>query len=179
VARAVTLAAAVMASAFASAAMAEPMMEAGRTSKLDVLVRGAITPNCRVSGGGEIDFGELTGGQEVRANFGLACNLPFDITFKSQSGGLAHASKPGGEGPFAGRLGYTLDVAIPTLSPAPATLGAAFDSESLMAGQTLTSGDAIAEGGGRIHIRTRRPEGAGLLAGEYSETISITVAPRA
>ncbi|AYG95355.1 hypothetical protein D8I30_09330 [Brevundimonas naejangsanensis] len=147
-------------------------------ARLDVEVTGRITASCRLAGGGDIDFGELTGGQQVDAEFALACNVPFDISFQSQSGGLAHVSKPRGEGPFAGLLGYTLSVAIPTLSPHAATLGGTFASQNLMAKKTLSSGDGIAQGGGRIQIRTDRLEGAGLLAGEYSEVLNITLTPR-
>lgn len=162
----------------AAAAPAGAETMTGDGGRLDLEVTGRITPSCRLAGGGEMDFGELTGGQEIQADFGLACNVPFDISFQSQSGGLAHASKPRGEGPFAGLLGYTLNVTIPTLSPHAATLGGTFASQNLTAKKTLSSGDGIAQGGGRIQIRTDRPEGAGLLAGEYSEVLSITVAPR-
>jgi hypothetical protein len=166
----------VLAAAVASTASAEPMRDSGLGSSLDVIVKGKITASCRLSGGGGINFGELTGGQQVEADFGLACNVPFDISFQSQSGGLAHATKPRGEGPFAGRLGYTLNVAIPTVSPQAATLGGTFASENLIAKKTLSSGEGIAKGGGRIQILTDRPEGVGLLAGDYSEVLVITIA---
>ena len=161
----------------ASAVSAEPM-DSGLSSGFDVIVKGKITPNCRLSGGGVIDFGELTGGQQVEADFGLSCNVPFDISFQSQSGGLAHVTKPRGEGPFAGRLGYTLNVAIPTINPNPAVLSGTFDSENLIAKKTLSSGEGIAQGGGRIVIRTNGLSDSGLLAGEYSEVLNITLAPR-
>ncbi|WP_392352933.1 hypothetical protein V8F63_09250 [Brevundimonas sp. LF-1] len=67
---------------------------------------------------------------------------------------------------------------IPTLSPHAATLGGVFASQNLTGKKILSSGDGIAQGGGQIQIRTDRPEGAGLLAGEYSEVLSVTVAPR-
>ena len=163
--------------ATASTASAESAGNDAATS-LDVIVKGKITASCRLSGGGDIDFGELTGGQQVEADFGLACNVPFDISFQSQGGGLAHVNKPRGEGPFAGRLGYTLNVAIPTINPIPAVLSGTFASENLVAKKTLSSGEGIAQGGGRIRILTNRPEGVGLLAGEYSEVLNITLAPR-
>lgn len=168
----------VIAAAVATTASAEPVLDSGPASSLDVIVKGKITASCRLSGGGDIDFGELTGGQQVEADFGLSCNVPFDISFQSQSGGLAHVTKPRGEGPFAGRLGYTLNVAIPTINPQAATLAGSFASENLIAKKTLSSGEGIAQGGGRIQIRTDRPEGVGLLAGEYSEVLNITLAPR-
>lgn len=168
----------VLAATTVTAASAETVSDSGSASSLDVIVKGKITASCRLSGGGDIDFGELTGGQQVEADFGLACNVPFDISFQSQGGGLAHVNKPRGEGPFAGRLGYTLNVAIPTINPIPAVLSGTFASENLVAKKTLSSGEGIAQGGGRIRILTNRPEGVGLLAGEYSEVLNITLAPR-
>lgn len=168
----------VLAAVAAGSASAEPVRDSGLAGSLDIIVKGRITPNCRLSGGGDINFGELTGGQQVEADFGLSCNVPFDVSFQSQRGGLAHTTKPRGEGPFAGRLGYTLNVAIPTISPRAATLGGAFTSENLVAKKTLSSGEGIAKGGGRIQILTDRIEGVGLLAGEYSEVLNITVTPR-
>ena len=87
-------------------------------------------------------------------------------------------TKPRGEGPYAGTLGYTLTVTVPTLKPAPAVMRGAFNSEELASGRTLSSGEAVAAGGGHLQLRTAMPRGAGLLAGEYSEVLSVTVTPR-
>lgn len=148
------------------------------TSGLDVAVTGRIVSDCRLSGGGSIDLGELTGNEVVTADFGLRCNVPFDISFESARGGLAHVTKPRGEGPFAGTLAYTLNVAVPTRSPRDGMMSAAYASADLTARKTLSSGEAIAAGGGRLQIRTQRPQGAGLLAGDYVETISVILQPR-
>ena len=148
------------------------------TSGFDVAVTGRIVSDCRLSGGGTIDLGELTGNETVAADFGLTCNVPFDLSFESARGGLAHVTKPRGEGPFAGTLGYTLNVAVPTRSPQDGMMSAAYSSADLVARKTLTSGEAVAAGGGRLQIRTQRPQGAGLLAGEYVETLSVTLQPR-
>lgn len=148
------------------------------TSGFDVAVTGRIVSDCRLSGGGAIDLGELTGNEVVTADFGLRCNVPFDISFESARGGLAHVTKPRGEGPFAGTLAYTLNVAVPTRSPQDGMMSAAYASADLTARKTLSSGEAIAAGGGRLQIRTQRPQGAGLLAGEYVETINVTLQPR-
>lgn len=147
-------------------------------SGFDVAVTGRIVSDCRLSGGGTIDLGELTGNEVVAADFSLRCNVPFDISFESARGGLAHVTKPRGEGPFAGTLGYTLNVAVPTLAPRDGMMSAAYSSADLMARKTLSSGDAIAAGGGRLQIRTQRPQGAGLLAGEYVEVLNVTLQPR-
>ena len=148
------------------------------TSGFDVAVTGRIVSDCRLSGGGTIDLGELTGNEVVTADLGLRCNVPFDLSFESSRGGLAHVTKPRGEGPFAGTLAYTLNVAVPTLSPQDGMMSAAYSSADLIARKTLTSGDAVAAGGGRLQIRTQLPQGAGLLAGEYVEVLNVTLQPR-
>ena len=148
------------------------------TSGFDVAVTGRIVSDCRLTGGGTIDLGELTGNEVVTADFGLRCNVPFDLSFESARGGLAHVAKPRGEGPFAGTLAYTLNVAVPVLAPQAGVMSAAYSSADLTARKTLTSGEAIAAGGGQLQIRTQRPQGAGLLAGEYVETLSVTLQPR-
>lgn len=160
---------------------AEPMIDkgvSGDSARLDVVLNGKITPSCRLGGGGDVDLGELTGGEQVEASFALGCNVPFELNFQSMRGGLAHVTKPRGEGPYAGTLGYTLTVTVPTLKPAPAVMRGAFNSEELASGRTLSSGEAVAAGGGHLQLRTAMPRGAGLLAGEYSEVLSVTVAPR-
>lgn len=173
---------ALVVAAFAAGSVAaEPMRDASSAvigSRLDVVVKGRITPRCQMSGGGDVDLGELSGGESVSALFALDCNVPFDISMQSSRGGLAHVSQPQGEGPFVGLLPYDMRLTIPTLRPSPATVQASFTSTQMIGGRTLSSGDGIAAGGGKLELRTRKPEGAGLLAGRYSEALTLTVTPR-
>ncbi len=177
--RAVALAAGMIASASAAPAFAhgpDKTLILGRS--LDVAVTGSIGSRCILSGGQAIDFGELRGGEGARAPFGLDCNVPFDIDVRSARGGLAHVTKPGGEGPFAGLLEYDLRLVMPTVRPAPAIVEGRFTSRELLSRRTLSSGDGISAGGGMIEFQMRQPEGAGLLAGAYTETVTLTVTPR-
>ncbi|MFN4295762.1 MAG: hypothetical protein ACK4FB_02895 [Brevundimonas sp.] len=162
-----------------AAVAAEPITpDASSFSRVDVILAGSISARCDVSGGGDIDFGELVGNQTARARVALDCNVPFDLSFQSARGGLAHTALPAGEGPYAGTLDYTLDVSVPVIGPRRSTLHGRYESRSLMSRKTLGSGDAIAAGHAQIEIRTGAPLGAGLLAGQYSETLTITVASR-
>ena len=168
---------ALIAIAIASPALAKPVsdnLDVGKT--LNVAVTGRIVPRCEIQGGGDIDFGELTGGERATALFGLDCNVPFDLGVTSARGGLAHISQPQGEGPFSGVLPYDVTLTIPTLRPEPRTVRANFSSVEHTG--VLSSGVGIAAGSGKIEFRTRQPAGAGLLAGQYSETLTVTVTPR-
>lgn len=167
--------------ASASAASAEPKMDKGievSTSRIDLTVRGGITPRCQLSGGGDVDFGELAGNRTATASFGLDCNVPFDVGVQSARGGLAHSTMPQGQGPFAGTLPYELHLSFPTLRPARSTIQASFNSAEVMSRRNVSSGDGISGGAGKIEFRTQAPSGAGLLAGRYSETLMLTVTPR-
>lgn len=155
-----------------------PEMRTVAADSIDMKLTGRIADRCAMSGGQSIHFGELRGGAGARAAFGLDCNVPFDINITSTRGGLSHATQPLGEGPFAGTLEYDLKVSVPTLRPDPATIQASFGSRQLLARRTLSSGDGIAAGGGTIEVIMRNPTGAGLLAGNYSETLTLTVTSR-
>lgn len=147
-------------------------------SKLDVALTGHINDRCELAGGRDIHFGELTGQETVAADLYLNCNVPFDLGLQSRNGGLAHTSLPTGQGPYAGNLGYTVNVLVPVLNPTPATLQANFNSAELKSRRTLSSGEAIAAGGARLEFHTQTPTGAGLLAGEYSEVFTVTLTAR-
>lgn len=172
----------VMALAAAPSAGAEPMNARSLVdigTQLDVALQGRIAQRCEIQGGESIDLGELRGGLVAAAGFGLDCNVPFDINVSSARGGLAHASKPLGEGPFSGTLPYDLKVSVPTLYPErEVVVEARFSSPNMMGRAVLSSGDGIAAGRGSLELRTRTPSGAGLLAGQYSETLIMTISPR-
>lgn len=148
--------------------------------RLELALEGRIVERCEIQGGGEVDLGELTGGKEMSASFGLDCNLPFQIDLRSAQGGLAHVSQPQGEGPFAGTLAYDLRVAVPTLHPqgSQVVVEADFSSMDLVGVRSISSGEGISAGRGGFVLRTRAPSGAGLLAGRYMETLTMTITPR-
>lgn len=147
-------------------------------NRLEVALVGRIPGRCELGGGGDIDFGELTGGEIATAQMALDCNVPFELTLTSARGGLAHVTLPRGQGPFAGTLPYDVRVRVPTLRPEPGVLEGRFRSDNLISRQSLSSGSAIAAGGARLEIRTATPSGAGLLAGNYTETLTVTLSPR-
>lgn len=163
-----------------SAASAEPLDKGVifSVSRIDLTVRGAITPRCQLNGGGDIDFGELTANRSVEAPFALDCNVPFDIGVQSMRGGLAHETMPQGQGPFAGILPYDVRLSFPILRPSPSIVEASFNSSEATGRRFVSSGDGISGGAGKIALRTHAPAGAGLLAGRYAETLMLTVTPR-
>jgi spore coat protein U-like protein len=142
-------------------------------------VHGDIAQYCLLGQIGDVDFGDLTRPNlQVQTHVRLDCNMPFQIHIEAANGGLTNTAYPKGQGPYAGSLDYTLGVSIPLRRPAAAMLEHSFSSRELLAGRTLSSGDGIALDGMGLTVALGQPAGkAGLLGGEYAETIVITVAP--
>ena len=72
------LVALMLAAAVASTASAEPMRDRDRDEaarQLQVQVTGRIKASCQLNGGGELNMGELRGGERATALFGLDCNV--------------------------------------------------------------------------------------------------------
>ena len=178
VARFGATAALLLSSIVATTANAKDSAPAFDGVSLNVVLSGHITAKCSIGGGGTIDLGRLVANKQATARFDVGCNVPFEMVFRSTSGGIAHATKPEGEGPYAGIVPYRLGVTVPALSPQPLQLHADFTSNQMIAGATLDSGDAIAAGGGEIRLQTEMTQGSDLLAGEYGDSIMIVINPR-
>jgi spore coat protein U-like protein len=154
-----------------------PNIELGST--INLALAGTISADCQLSGNEVVDLGELRAGVSAARRLGLTCNLPFDLSLTSDNGALTHTTKPLGEGPFVGTLGYRVLVSIPLDGPiSSGTLNGDFTSASLRARKTVDSGTAIAQGGGELQFVALTPGGAGLLAGDYSDRIVVTLNTR-
>lgn len=161
----------------AAAAGSTPEPNALRSS-LKVEVSGEISPVCRMGRGTQIDFGDLTvPGKSFAAHVPLYCNMPFDMKVAAQNGGLAHATMPEGQGPYEGRLGYQMSLTIPVRRPREKMVGGSFNSQALRGGKVISSQGGVAFDGVNVRVALNKPGGAGLLAGQYSETIVMEVAP--
>lgn len=170
------IAAGVCAVSFGGSSMAEVLDPA---ESLTIEVSGTISPVCMMGDIADVNFGDLSvPGKQVRAHVPLYCNVPFDMSVTAQHGGLAHNEMPLGQGPYDGTLGYEMSVRIPVRAPAESVIFGRYTSTSLRAGQILSSGDGVAFDGADIHIGLDAPSGAGLLAGQYSETITIQLSPK-
>lgn len=146
---------------------------------LTLNVHGEISQHCAMASIANMDFGDLTQ-PNLRAStrVGFNCNVPFNLKIEAANGALANTEYPHGQGPYAGSVPYTIDVAIPVRKPRPAEIDGSFTSRDLMAGRTISSAGGIALQDMGFTVALLPPASSvGLLAGHYSETIVITVAP--
>lgn len=146
---------------------------------LDMLVHGTIGQHCAMGGVGGMNFGDLTRPDlQASAAIQFSCNVPFQVKVQAANGGLTNQTFPNGQGPYSGSLPYTIGFAVPVRKPAEWMVSADFNSRDLRAGRTFNSAGGIATQGMMLNVALGRPSGeAGLLAGDYSETIVITVTP--
>lgn len=166
--------------AFAETASAEgPGAPDEGVDRLEIEVAGHIPSRCGMGSISDKNLGGIDGGgMSLRTELALDCNVPFALTFASANGGLAHATLPLGQGPYAGRLGYQMQVDLPIRLPARQTVSSAFTSSQMRAGAVVSSLNGISDGPARIRMFFETASGAGLLAGHYSETVTITLAPK-
>ncbi len=170
------LLAAALATAIAVPAHAD---ELDNVRKLDIAVSGSVRQQCAMGSIGNMDFGNLERrglGAETKVAF--SCNLPFTITIKGQNGALTNTLMPGGQGPYGGSVPYSIGAEMALRHPTAQTISRSFDSRQIQSGGTISSNGGIATDGMLLRVELGRPSGeAGLLAGDYSETITITVTP--
>lgn len=167
--------------ALAAAIFAVPAnaSEIENVRSIDIAVSGSIRQHCAMGSIGDMDFGNLERrGLGFEARVALDCNVPFTMSIKGVHGALTHRTKPGGQGPYGGKLSYNLAVKMPVRYPATQIVSGSFDGSQLQSGGVISSNGGIATDGMLLAVKLGLPSGeAGLLAGEYSETITITVSP--
>ncbi len=147
---------------------------------LDIAVQGTVTQRCAMGSVPNMDFGDLNRpGLSATARVQFSCNIPFNMQIRSANGGLAHAQMPMGQGPYSGTLPYQIAVTMPVRRPRTMVVENTFESRELRgSGRTISSEGGIAVDGLALSVLLGRPSGeAGLLAGQYGETIEITITP--
>ena len=146
---------------------------------LDLVVSGSIVEQCAAGSAPNVDFGNLERrGLGTQSEVAFYCNIPFTMNINGANGALTHNQMPMGQGPYAGAVEYSMGISIPLRNPSRRVLQQTFHSRTLQAGGVLNSNGGIATEGMQLSIELAPPSSsAGLLAGEYSETITITVSP--
>jgi spore coat protein U-like protein len=164
-----------------SVAFMSPVQAAdiGNVRTMNIAVNGAVREQCALGKIADMDFGDLERrGLSAEARVELECNLPFTMTIRGQKGALTHTGLPNGQSPYGGAVPYSFAVQVPVRFPSLQTISRNFDSRQLQAGGVISSNGGIATDGMVLAVELGRPSGeAGLLAGDYSETITITISP--
>lgn len=162
-------------------AVASPAAAGGLpdAQSLNLVVAGSVPQHCALGSVQDMDFGNLERrGLRLEARVAFDCNVPFSMVITGATGALTHTTMPSGQGPYGGAVPYELGVTLPLRHPAVRLLSQTFASRQLMAGGMISSQGAIATDGMTLNIQLGRPAGeAGLLGGQYSETITISVSP--
>lgn len=166
---------------FAFAAADAPALadELDPAPQVQINLHGTLPQQCAMGNPGGVNFGDIER-PNLTADVAVSfyCNVPFTISLKAENGALTNEREPNGEGPYAGSLPYTLGLTVPVSLPGSSAVEGNFGSRALAGGQSLSSGGGIALNGLKLHVALGAPASeAGLVAGNYSETIVITVAP--
>jgi spore coat protein U-like protein len=153
--------------------------EVANAEQVEIAVSGTIRQQCSMGSIGNMDFGDLNrSGLAFQQRIAFDCNVPFTMTITGQSGALTHTTMPNGQEPYGGAVPYSVGIQMPVRFPAQKMINRTFDSRQLRGGGTISSNGGIATDDMLLAVQLGAPSGeAGLLAGNYSETITITVSP--
>jgi len=146
----------------------------------DMEVRGKIAQRCSMGAVPNMHFGDLErAGLEMAASVQFNCNIPLNMSIRAQNGALTHSQLPSGQGPYSGALPYRVGLAMPIRRPQSSVIARSFEGRELRgAGANISSEGGIAVDGLALNVTLGRPSGeAGLLAGQYGETIEVTITP--
>ena len=143
-------------------------------SSLDMDIAGKIDPRCEFTqfSTSELDFSVQDSGT---LSFEIYCNLAMSVTLESRNGAMLHEA-------LSSRLGRSAEyerVYDAVLSLASGGFTWETNSIEMQDGAVFSTGDAVVfDTTGKLDI-TLRESVAGLKspAGEYKDTISITLAP--
>lgn len=148
-------------------------------TNLDIVLNGTIGQHCMLGDIADMDFGNLERpGLGAQARVAFECNVPFTMTITGQHGALTHTTMPNGQGAYAGAVPYSIGLDVPVRYPATQIVSRTFEGRQILGGGTISSNGGIATDGMVVAVELGAPAAeAGLLAGDYSETITITVTP--
>ena len=148
-------------------------------TNLDIAISGSIRQHCALGSIPNMNFGDIErGGLTAQARVAFECNVPFTMTVTGANGALTHSTMPGGQGPYSGALPYSIGIEMPVRHPSTQMVSRTFESRDIRGGGTLSSNGGIATDGLNLSVSLGVPSrDAGLLAGDYRETIEITIAP--
>ncbi|WBT06318.1 hypothetical protein PFY01_01135 [Brevundimonas vesicularis] len=147
------------------------------SNEVAISIEGDIRSLCELPDIADVDLGDLnSGARSVKVGFALSCNVPFELEVQS-GGGLVHELNPQGQGGFAGTLDYALSIALPLRGPASSRVAQRTFTAGQMsgAGAVISTGDHISAGDGLITLAIASPPAPGLLAGKYSDVITMTL----
>ena len=153
------------------------------TPSFKVRVHGELLPRCTLTQ--TVTHGQFrqpaSSANTARADtldlpFRIDCNTGFDVSLASTRGGL-RTSAPNTGGMFADLIAYEARVMLPGGLQGPACASPAMSNGC---SRTLVDSelpDGVIQGEGRIAL-TLVPGSKPLLAGDYSDSLVMTVSPR-
>ena len=171
-----------VAAAWTCTSPAVAILPTERAPSLTYRVHGEISANCSLSQAARaveiVDLADpstnLARAATANLAFEIACNTLVRVAMRSRNGGLKAAGATTGDRDFDGLVGYRARLDLPRRSAAlecdSATMGA------LEAGCRDDIAQPILAGRGAVAVRVV-PGGGLLLAGRYSDQLTVSITP--
>lgn len=172
--KAVLTAALLAGTAFAHTAPPQPLR-----NSVTIQYVGSISPTCAMSFDQlAFQMGVVEPNKTADVTFKVNCNEPYKITLASANGGLLGPAIPTDKG-FSNLVRYELDISIPGGPSIAGCSSAILRDGDLSSCRVMTSGDSVANAlSGTARLKLTPGATEAFVAGDYADTITISIEPR-
>lgn len=155
---------------------------AGQNDRVQLRVKGHVTAKCELNvkqNTRKLELHTKTS-STARVPLDLKCNTPFKVRMQAENGRLKlQDSKLRGAHMVPNSVPYEARLRLPVRSPKPRIIRRDFKGRELLAGRSVSTGNAISSRHAKAELilKTQPQPGRFLVAGRYKEVIKVSVSP--
>lgn len=144
-----------------------------------ITITGDVPHSCSLGfADSGIDLGNVAALDRWQTELAVSCNAPFNLSLRSERGGLANLSRPESVGSFADHVEYEALLFMPFDDGSSATISGC-RSAALAQGNPCarfsSNGRTAIDQKAQLRIDFSQPK-APVLAGDYGDVITVTLA---
>ena len=145
---------------------------------LTVTAKGTIPSSCSIASAGDFtNVSDFTQSGQRTTSATVNCNQGFTITAKSAKGAITTAASLPAGSAYTNTLPYTLKLDVP-LDSGSVSIPSCASATMVGAGCSVSSGGTSAMGKtAALTVSWTSPSMPRLIAGSYSDTITLSIAP--
>lgn len=146
---------------------------------VSITITGDVPYSCSLGfAGASVDLGDVATLDLWQTELAVSCNTPFNVSLRSERGGLENLARPEAVGSFADSVKYEAQLVMPFDDGSSAMIAGCGSAELLqgnLCSQLSSNGRTAIDQKARLRIDFSRPKEP-VLAGEYGDVITVILA---